>query len=78
MAIVIPDEILRVNNLTPEQLTIDFATNLYAHERVTLAQGAKIAGLNIIAFQKALAERDIYIHFDMQDLQKDLQNLGNF
>lgn len=76
MTIVIPDEILRANNLTSEQLTIDFATNLYARERVTLAQGAKIAGLPLIAFQKALTERDIYIHFDMEDLQKDLKNLG--
>jgi predicted HTH domain antitoxin len=76
MTIVIPDEILRINNLTAEQMTIDFATSLYAQERVTLAQGAKIAGLHIIDFQKALATRDIYIHFDMQDLEKDLKNLN--
>lgn len=76
MTIVIPDEILLVNNLTPQQLTVDVATSLYARERVTLGQGAKLADMNIIEFQKALTERNIYINFDMADLQKDLQHLG--
>jgi predicted HTH domain antitoxin len=73
MTITIPDNLLL--NLSTEDVLEDLATALYQQEKITLAQGAEMLSVSIIAFQKKLAQRQINIHYDIEDLAVDIQNL---
>ena len=76
MVIDIPNQVMEQIHMTPEQLKLELAVYLYEKKRLTLGQAKRLAGLGQIAFQKELAKRDVYIHYDMSDFQKDLANLG--
>lgn len=76
MALVIPDEILKASSLSEQELLIDLAVYLYDKERLTIGQARRLAGLDLISFQKELAKRDVYIKYDVEDLKIDMQHLG--
>lgn len=78
MTITIPDEIIEQAQLSPAELRIDIAAYLYEHQRLTMGQARRLAGLDQIAFQRELAKRDIFVHFGLDDLEKDLKNLNLF
>ena len=40
-----------------------------------MGKARKFAGLDLISFQKELAKRDVYIHYNISDLEKDIENL---
>lgn len=73
--LIIREEVLELAQLTPEQLTLEIAVYLYAQKKLTIGQASRLAGLDIIAFQKELARRDVYIHYSLDDVRKDLDNL---
>lgn len=75
MNITIPDEAVEQAHLTPNELLIEFATYLYDRKILSIGQAKKIAGLDLISFQMELAKRNIFIHYNIDDLQKDLDNL---
>lgn len=75
MIINIPDQALQAAKISSEELLIDFAVYLYEKKILSIGQARKIADLDLLAFQKELAKRDVYIHFEVEDLDKDLANL---
>lgn len=76
MTITIPDNVLTDAQITPDELLIDFAAYLYNKQILSIGQAKKIAQLDLISFQKELAKRNMYLHFDVEDLEKDLKNLN--
>ncbi|MBI5916187.1 MAG: UPF0175 family protein [Bacteroidetes bacterium] len=76
MVIDIPNQVMEQIRLTPTELKLELAVYLYEKKRLTLGQAKRLAGLGQIAFQKALASRDVYIHYEMSDFEKDLESLG--
>ena len=76
MTITIPDNVLTDAQITPDELLVDFAAYLYNKQILSIGQAKKIAQLDLISFQKELAKRNIYLHFDVEDLEKDLKNLN--
>jgi predicted HTH domain antitoxin len=76
MTITIPDEALVNANITPSELRVEIGAYLYEKKRLTIGQARKLAGLDLITFQKELSKRNIYIHYDFEDLKTDLQNLN--
>ncbi len=75
--LIISEEVLEIAQLSPEQLTLEIAVYLYAQKKLTIGQASRLAGLDLIAFQKELAKRDVYIHYSLDDVKKDLANLRN-
>ena len=75
MSVVISQEILQAANLTPEELRQEIAIMLFSKNRLTLAQAAKLAQMNRIAFQHLLASRRIPVHYDVEDAKHDLETL---
>ena len=49
----------------------------FAQERLTLAQGARFAGLDFLAFQRELALREIPIHYGPKEFAEDLADLDS-
>ncbi len=76
MTITIPDELIEQAHLSPNDLRTDLAAYLYEHRRLTLGQARRLAGMNVIAFQHALAARDVNIQFGIDDLEKDVNTMS--
>jgi predicted HTH domain antitoxin len=76
MIITIPDGVLKHSNISERQLLLELAVYLYSKKILTIGQARKLAKLDLIAFQKQLAQRKININYTIQDLEKDLKNLS--
>ncbi len=76
MVIEIHDESLRGLKLTKSEAVLDFAIGLFTDRRITLGRAAEIASLTQSDFQRELGRRGIPIHYDVADLQADLQTLA--
>jgi predicted HTH domain antitoxin len=74
---VISDDILESAHLTEAELRSEVALSLFARERLTLSQAARLANLPQLDFQSLLAARRIPIHYDVAELEEDLQTLRN-
>jgi predicted HTH domain antitoxin len=48
---------------------------LFQKNRLTLGQGAHLAGLSRIEFQRLLASQDVSVHYDLADFEEDLATL---
>ena len=76
MIIEIPDSVFTTSpKYTATDLQLDVAVSLYERKKFSLARAATFAGITRLKFQAALAERGIYLHYSIEDLQNDLQNI---
>ncbi len=75
MTINIPDSVLAQANIKPDELLIELAVFLYDKGQFSMGKAKRLARLDQISFQKELAKRNVYIKYDMEDLEKDLKNL---
>ena len=73
--LVISGSVLEDLRISPSELMIDLAVYLYDVERLTMGQAKKLAGITQIEFQKEMAKRDVFIKYDIEDLEKDLLTL---
>ncbi|MBP7283512.1 MAG: UPF0175 family protein [Leptospiraceae bacterium] len=49
---------------------------LYGKDILTLEQASKLAEISYLDFQKELGNRNISIHYDEEELEKDLETLN--
>jgi predicted HTH domain antitoxin len=75
MAVVIPDEILQTARMSEAELVQEIAVLLFQKEKLTLAQASRLAGMPRIQFQHLLASRKIPVHYDVAELESDIQTL---
>ena len=74
MTLVLPDDAV-TRSFSPKDLLLELACALYARNRVNMAQGARMAGLERMEFQAALCDRDIAVHYTEDDLRSDMASL---
>ena len=75
MSIIISDDILCATRMTESEMKLEIAVMLFQKEKLTLGQASRFADMNRIAFQHLLASRQIPVHYDVKDLEKDIENL---
>ena len=75
MSLTIPDEVLSAAHMTEPELKQELALTLFQQERLTLAQASRLAGLEQLAFQALLAEREIPMHYGIEEFHADLRTL---
>ncbi|NER23698.1 MAG: UPF0175 family protein [Symploca sp. SIO1C2] len=75
MAVLIPDEILRTTRMSETELIQEIAIMLFHKEKLTLAQASRLAQMPRIQFQYLLASRRIPVHYDIAELEADVQTL---
>ncbi|NET56871.1 MAG: UPF0175 family protein [Symploca sp. SIO2E6] len=75
MAVLIPDEILRTTRMSETELIQEIAIMLFQKEKLTLAQASRLAEIPRIQFQHLLASRRIPVHYDIAELEADVQTL---
>jgi len=74
--LIISGSILEELRISPSELMIDLAVYLYDKEKLSMGQAKKLAGLTQIEFQKEISKRHVFIKYDVEDLEKDLENLS--
>jgi predicted HTH domain antitoxin len=75
MNVVIPDDILRATRMTEDELKLEIAIMLYKQEKISSGKARDWTGLTVIEFQHELAKRGLYINYDVEDFQADIQTL---
>ena len=70
---VISDDILESARVSESELLSEIALALFARDRLTLAQAARLANLPQLEFQSLLADRRIPIHYDVAEFEEDLK-----
>ncbi|WP_373513727.1 UPF0175 family protein [Persicitalea sp.] len=78
MDLLIKEETLKRAEMTAEELVIEIAVHLYDTERLSMGQARNLAQLDQLSFQKELAKRNVFIKYEVEDLQIDLENLKEF
>ena len=73
MTLTLPDN-PSLGQFTPGELRIELACALFARGKIGKARGAEVAGVDLIAFQRALGERGMESYTEAM-LQSDLRNL---
>jgi predicted HTH domain antitoxin len=74
--LIISGNILEGLKISPAELMIDIAVYLYDKEKLSMGQAKKLAGLTQIEFQKELSKNGVLIKYDIEDFEKDLENLN--
>ena len=75
MPVTISDEVLSAAHLSEDELKREVALTLFQQERLTLAQASRVAGLGQRAFQSLLADRQIPIHYGVEEFREDMQSI---
>lgn len=75
MSLTIPDEWLSTTHLTEHELLQEIVVLLYQQERLTLGQASTWLGMDRLTFQQILAERQIPVHYGVDDYKADLDTL---
>jgi predicted HTH domain antitoxin len=71
--IEIPLHLLQAARATPDELRIELAIQLYQQRRLSIGHARELAGLNLWEFRQLLASRHIAPHYDVADLDADMQ-----
>lgn len=75
MAVTISDEIIKRSGLSEEEFKIELGVLLFEKYLLTFGQASEMAGLSQYAFQQELGKRNLFIHYDKDDLKEDLETL---
>lgn len=73
--LVISGNVVDELGMSPSELMIELAVYLYDKEKLSMGQAKKLADLTQIEFQKELSKRGVFIKYDMEDLEKDLESI---
>jgi len=76
MNVSLPEEIEQ--RFTPDEIRLHLALGLFLDERVTLGQGAAIAGLSQSEFLHELGKRRISVHYHEADLLADIATVDGW
>jgi predicted HTH domain antitoxin len=78
MDLIISEKTLKAAEISADELLIEIAVHLYDTERLSIGQAKNLVNMDHISFQQELAKRNIYIKYDENDLDTDLENLKAF
>ena len=79
MSVVIPDRVLKASGLSEEEFLQEVVLMLFQQKKISIGTASNLLDMNLIQFQHLIDSRNIYIHYDIDDLRDDvatLQRLG--
>ena len=77
MPVTIPDDVLAAAHLSEPELRLELAVALFREERLTLGQASRLAELDQFSFQSVLADREIPIHYGIEEFHEDLRTIDD-
>lgn len=76
MQVTISDDLVQATRMSPAEIKQELAILLFAKEKLTLGQAARLAGVGQWEFQHLLASRRIPGHYGVDDFEADLATLA--
>lgn len=71
----LPDNLNQAEAFNQSDWLREIAIALFQQERISLSRASKIADMEVMNFQKLLSDRGICVHYDVEDLEQDVQHL---
>lgn len=75
MSPLIFEELVKTSGLSEVELLQELVLLLFQREKLSLGKASRILGMTQLEFQAFLASRDLYIHYNVEDLHEDVNNL---
>ncbi len=75
LTIDLPDTLTQTDNFNQTDWLREIAIALFQQERITLSRASKIAGIDLMEFQKLISDRGICVHYDVEEFDQDVQHL---
>ncbi|MDY7015647.1 MAG: UPF0175 family protein [Cyanobacteriota bacterium] len=75
MSVIIPDEIFQASQMSETELIQELVLMLFQRKKISIGKASRLLGLNLIQFQHLMASRDLYVHYDVEDLNADVSTL---
>ncbi len=75
MPVTFSDDVLEAAHLSEPELRLELAIALFLAERLTLAQASRIAEMDQFSFQSVLADREIPVHYGIEEFHEDLRTI---
>ncbi|AIE72913.1 hypothetical protein D082_03840 [Synechocystis sp. PCC 6714] len=73
----LPDSLGQTINFDQNDWLREIAIALFAQERISLSRASKISSMEVMEFQKLLSEREICVHYDVDEFEQDIEQLQN-
>ena len=71
----LPENLSQTETFNQSDWLREIAIVLFQQERISLSRASKIAEMEIMNFQRLLADRGICVHYDVEELEQDVQHL---
>lgn len=71
--IEIPRHLVQAAHATVDELKVELAIQLYQQRRLSIGHARELAGMHLWEFRQLLASRRISPHYDVEDLDQDMQ-----
>ena len=78
MGVQITEEFLAKLNMTRNEFLLEVAVHLYDIDKMSMGQARNFAGVDQITFQKEMKKRNVFIKYDVEDLEEDLRSVREF
>ncbi|MDY6782063.1 MAG: UPF0175 family protein [Cyanobacteriota bacterium] len=75
MSVIIPDEIVKASQMSEAELIQELVLILFQRKKISIGKASRLLGLNLIQFQHLMASRDLFVHYDIEDLKTDVSTL---
>ncbi|GGA58236.1 UPF0175 family protein [Okeania sp. KiyG1] len=75
MSMIISDEIIKASGMSEDELLLEIVLLLFQQEKISLGKAAELLNISQVRFQRLIADRGICIHYDVPELQEDIQHL---
>ncbi|MDX2217298.1 MAG: UPF0175 family protein [Oculatellaceae cyanobacterium bins.114] len=75
MSLIISNELVQASGLSESELLQELVLLLFQQEKITLGSASRFLGMTQLEFQALLAEKDLYVHYDVDELYEDVKNL---
>lgn len=76
MSLVISDDLVKASGLSERDLFLEIVLMLFRQDKISLGKASELMGMHRMQFQKLLADRDICVHYDVDEFQEDLKTLS--
>jgi predicted HTH domain antitoxin len=73
ITIELPRHLVDAAKITPDELKVELAIHLYEQRRLSIGHAREMANLSLWEFRQLLASRRISPHYDVSDLDDDMQ-----
>lgn len=75
MGIQITADLLKKLEMTESDFLIEMAVHFYDIGKMSMGQARNFAKLDQLSFQKEMSKRNVYIKYDLEDLEEDMRTL---